>query len=164
LRLGRAAGALLVGLLVATVTARAEDRAALLSAIHSLENPYNLTKPGAHGELGAYQFRASTWRMHTAIPFEQALDREMSDAVAVKHYEWLKRGFEAAKMPASDYNIALAWNGGLSAALNGRAPRAAHQYAQRAVNLASTFTPPPTMVAQAPTMALPALRLVALGE
>ena len=39
------------------VTARAEDRAALLSAIHSLENPYNLTKPGAHGELGAYQFR-----------------------------------------------------------------------------------------------------------
>jgi hypothetical protein len=148
LRLWRAASALGFGFLTAAVAAQADDRvaddrAALLSAIHYLENPRNLTRPGAHGELGAYQFRSSTWRMHTAIPFQQALNRETSDVVAEKHYEWLKRGLEAARVPATNYNIALAWNSGLDAAIRGRAPSAAHKYAQRAVNLVSTFDPAP---------------------
>lgn len=79
--------------------------------------------------------------MHTAIPFRQALNRETSDTVAEKHYEWLKRGLETARVPATNYNIALAWNSGLDAAIRGRAPRAAHAYAQRAVNLVSEFAP-----------------------
>ena len=141
LRLWRAVSALLFGLLAAVVTARADERAVLLAAIHNLENPRDLTRPGPRGELGAYQFRAETWRMHTATPFAHALDRETSDRVAVKHYEWIKRGLEAARVPATNYNIALAWNGGLTAAIKGRAPRAAHNYAQRAVNLASTIAP-----------------------
>src|ERR1043165_7025437 len=94
----RAASALVFGLLTAAIAAKADDRAALLSAIHNIENPRNLTRPGAHGELGAYQFRPTTWQMHTTIPFRQALDRETSDVVAVKHYEWLKRGLEAARV------------------------------------------------------------------
>lgn len=131
-----------VGVSAAALQAHAEDRATLLAAIHNLENPRNLTRPGPRGELGAYQFRASTWRMHTTMPFEQALNREMSDIVAIRHYEWIKRGLLAARMPASTYNIALAWNGGLSATISGRAPRAAHNYAQRAVNFVSAYPPP----------------------
>jgi hypothetical protein len=110
-----------------------------LEAIHQLENPRNSTKPGRFGELGAYQFRSMTWRMHTNVPFQQALNREVSDSIAVKHYEWLKRGLEEARVPATTYNIALAWNGGLSAAISGRAPRRAHDYAARATNLAGEF-------------------------
>src|SRR5690348_1662054 len=90
-RLGRATRALCFGFFTAAVVAHANERAALLLAIHHLENPRNLTRPGAHGELGAYQFRPTTWQMHTAIPFRQALNRETSDTVAEKHYEWLKR-------------------------------------------------------------------------
>ncbi len=104
-----------------------------------MENPNNLTKPGPFGELGAYQFRASTWRMHTTAPHTQALDRQISDTVAVRHYEWLKRGLEAAGKPVTPYNIALAWNGGLSAVLAGKSPAVAHDYAQRATNLAHVF-------------------------
>jgi hypothetical protein len=130
--------------LLGVVTAHASPtRSATLEAIHKLENPRNLTKPGPHGELGAYQFRSTTWRMHTSIPFERALDRAVSDSVAIRHYEWLKRGLEKARIPATPYNIALAWNGGLGAVISGKSPRVAHYYAQRAVNLAATISPPP---------------------
>ena len=123
----------------AVSTASASSRWATLEAIHKLENPQNSPKPGRHGELGAYQFRSMTWRMHTSIPFSRAINRETSDSVAVMHYEWLKKGLEAARKPATPYNIALAWNGGLSAAISGRSPRAARDYAQRAMNLAASY-------------------------
>jgi hypothetical protein len=38
------------------------------------------------------------------------------------------------------YYIALAWNGGLAAATSGRSPRVAHDYAERASNLAAVFS------------------------
>ena len=115
------------------------DRAAILEAIHSLENPRNIRRPGARGELGAYQFREATWRAYTREPFAKALDRSTSDAIAIRHYEWITRQLQAARMPATPYNIALAWNGGVSAAISGRAPKAAHGYAQRAANLTAVF-------------------------
>ena len=131
--------ALLIAVFVSANRAEAASRSATLEAIHKLENPRNSPRPGKHGELGAYQFRSSTWRMHTSVPFQRAIDRSTSDAVAIKHYEWIKKGLEAARVPATPYYIALAWNGGLSAAISGRAPRVAHDYAQRAANLASAF-------------------------
>jgi hypothetical protein len=127
---------------ISVASAHASNRSAFLEAIHQIENPRDLTRPGPCGELGAYQFRASTWRMHTSTPFELALDRSTSDQVAVQHYEWLKRGLEAARMPATTYNMALAWNSGLAAAVNGKSPRSAHRYAQRATNLASALAAP----------------------
>ena len=129
---------------------RADSRWATLEAIHNLENPHNVSRPGPYGELGAYQFRITTWRMHTSLPFSRALDRRYSDLIAVEHYEYLKRQLEAARVPATPYNIALAWNGGLTGAISGRAPRAARDYAQRAANLAATFErPQPQLVASA---------------
>lgn len=77
--------------------------------------------------------------MHTAIPFERAHDRSVSDTVAIAHYEYLKRGLKASRLSATPYNIALAWNSGLGAVVGGRSPRVAHQYAHRAANLASSF-------------------------
>lgn len=132
-----------VALLCATPAAAvAGERWATLQAIHILENPRNVTRPGRYGELGAYQFRLSTWRMHSTAPFKQALDRSESDVVAVRHYEWLKDGLLRARMPVTPYNIALAWNGGLTGTIRGKAPRAAHDYAQRAANLAAEFMRP----------------------
>lgn len=129
-----------------------QERAAVLEAIHQLENPRNLTRPGPRGELGAYQFRVSTWRMHTAEPFQRALERAVSDEVAIRHYEWLKRGLAAARRPVTPYMIALAWNGGLTAAIQGRAPRAAHDYASRAVNLAAVLRREARPPYRAPTL------------
>lgn len=131
-------GVVLIGL-GSMISARAESRWATLEAIHTIENPHNSTRMGPHGELGAYQFREGTWHMYTTIPFSRALDRKTSDQVAVKHYEWIKHQLEVAGVPGSAYNIALAWNGGLDAVVNGHSPRVSHDYAERVVNLATTY-------------------------
>lgn len=120
-------------------TASATTRWATLEAIHRLENPRDLPTPGPCGELGAYQFREQTWRMHTSLPFARALDRRSSDDVAVKHYDWLKRRLEGAGVPATPYAIALAWNGGLDRAVRGKACAATRDYAERVANIAGTF-------------------------
>ena len=113
----------------------AAERTQVLLAIHQVENPANLTRPGPRGELGAYQFRRGTWRMHSQEPFSRANERAVADEVAVKHYEWIKRGLIRAGMEPNAFNIALAWNSGLQAVTSHRAPRASHRYAQRVANL-----------------------------
>lgn len=124
---------LLVGLAGAL---HAAEQWETLQAIHLIENPHNSTRPGAHGELGAYQFRQMTWRMHTQAPFRNALVREHADRVAVAHYDWLAQQLRRNGLQANTYNIALAWNAGIGAVVSGRAPSASHQYARRVVNIA----------------------------
>jgi hypothetical protein len=113
----------------------AAERTQVLRAIHQVENPHNRTQPGPRGELGAYQFRRSTWFMHSQEPFSRANDRTASDAVAAMHYEWIKRGLVKAGMEPSAYNIALAWNGGLQAVTSRRVPASSRRYATRVANL-----------------------------
>jgi hypothetical protein len=114
---------------------KASERWETLEAIHAIENPTDLTSPGPHGELGAYQFRRTTWAMHTTKAFSQALVREQSDMVAVKHYEWIREGLVRNGFEATPYNIALAWNGGLDATVKGHAPRSSKAYAARVTNI-----------------------------
>lgn len=132
--------ATLLVLAVATSRATATERWETLEAIHWIENPRNSPRPGPCGELGAYQFRENTWRMHTSVPFSRAIERPHSDAVAVKHYEWIKRGLTRAGVEVTPYTVALAWNGGLAATVRGRAPRAAHDYAERVSNIATQLS------------------------
>jgi hypothetical protein len=123
------------GLSPSKAAAATSGRTETLEAIHAVENPHDSMQPGRHGELGPYQFRRTTWRMHTRLPFEQALDRDASQEVAIRHYEWLKRGLVRAGMAPTSYNIALAWNGGLTATIRGRTSAASHHYAERVANL-----------------------------
>ena len=135
----RAALAVLGLALLAAVPVRASERWATLQAIHQLENPQDSQQPGNLGELGAYQFREGTWRMHTSVPFQAALDRRVSDAVAVKHYDWLRSELERRGIAVTPYRIALAWNGGIRAATAGHPPASAVDYAHRAANLAADY-------------------------
>jgi hypothetical protein len=115
--------------------AEAADRALILRAINQVENPTNRTGPGPNGELGPYQFRRNTWKMHSDQPFVRANERALADDVAAKHFEWIRRGLIKAGLEPSAFNIALAWNGGLSAVTAGRAPSASLRYARRVANL-----------------------------
>lgn len=125
----------LVGLSSTTVSAL--PRAITLEAIHQIENPRDLKRPGPCGELGAYQFRAETWAQHTQRPFADALDRGCSDHVAAQHYNWICERLVKNGLEASVYNVALAWNAGLNATIRGRAPRRSHDYAMRVGHIAS---------------------------
>ena len=120
-------------------TLKASERWETLEAIHWIENPRNSPRPGLYGELGAYQFREATWRMHTAVPFARAVDRGVSDDVAIRHYEWLKQGLIRNGLEATPYNIALAWNGGLRATVRGTVSPAARDYAERVLNIAQSL-------------------------
>jgi hypothetical protein len=117
------------------VVAQAAGRWETLEAIHWVENPHNSTRLGAHGELGPYQFRQSTWRMYSRRPFYEAINRQYSDEVAVKHYEWLKEGLVHAGLEATPYNIAMAWNAGLDAVVGHHVPSASRAYAEQVNNL-----------------------------
>lgn len=130
---------LLVSVLGFTLKARADDRWETLRAINWVENPTNHTRMGRFGELGPYQFRASTWRMHTRKSFSLATQREAADEVAVIHYEWIKRSLEKAGVDASAFNIAMAWNTGVDNVVNGRAPDVSYDYAERVTNLVQNF-------------------------
>jgi hypothetical protein len=129
----------MVTLLGFTISAEASDRWETLRAINWVENPTNQTAVGRFGELGPYQFRPATWRMHTDKPFRLAIQRDVADEVAVKHYEWIKRTLEQHGVDASVFNIAMAWNCGVDAVLNGRAPSVSYNYAERVSNLVETL-------------------------
>ena len=111
-------------------------RAITLEAIHQIENPHNVARPGPCGELGAYQFRAMTWAQHSRRPFTDALERRWSDEVAGRHYDWLCERLAKNGLEASVYNVALAWNAGLTATVRGKAPKRSHDYAMRVGNIA----------------------------
>jgi len=117
----------------------AANRGETLRAINLVENPSNKTGYGPRGELGPYQFRSSTWHMHTQKSFSLANDRAAADEVAALHYEWIKRGLNEAGIAPNTYNIALAWNCGLTAVVSGRIPAGTYQYATQVSNLAESF-------------------------
>jgi len=127
-----------LSVVVETVEA-SPDRAATLEAIRLIENPRNVSRPGPGGELGPWQFKAETWRMHTGRPFADALDRDEALRVAGRHYDWICRGLAKARLPQDAYHVALAWNSGLGAVIRRQAPSRAHRYAERAANLAETL-------------------------
>jgi hypothetical protein len=135
--LARVALVFALALLCVPSPAFASERWATLEAIHQLENPRDTPEPGPCGELGAYQFREQTWKMHTMAPFSRALDRHSSDAVAVKHYDWIKSELARRGIDASPFNIALVWNGGIKAVLDANPPESVVDYASRAANIAA---------------------------
>ena len=130
---------LLISVLRFTTTAGADDRWETLRAINWVENPTNHTRAGRFGELGPYQFRSGTWRMHTKRPFSEATRREAADEVAVQHYEWLKRTLTKSGVDANAFNIAMAWNCGIDNVLKGRVPAVSYDYATRVTNLVQSF-------------------------
>ena len=111
--------------------ASASDRWETLQAINLVENPTNSTRMGSHGELGPYQFRQATWKMHTKKPFYLATNREEADRIAVKHHEWIREQLVRNGIEPSPYHIALAWNAGVTAAIRKSAPSRSHNYAAR---------------------------------
>jgi hypothetical protein len=132
----RLAQVFVLALLLAPALGHASERWATLEAIHQLENPSDTSRPGPCGELGAYQFREQTWRMHTLAPFRRALDRTLSDAVAVKHYDWIKAELLRRGIAVSPYTVALVWNGGIRAVLDPNPAASIADYAARAANIA----------------------------
>ena len=137
---------LIVGFFVLPATAAATDHIKMLECIAQLETgTVNMRRPcakiGAKGERSAWQISPAVWRVYCASPFPRASsDAKLGLTVAVAHLHWLRLALERAGTPATPYNLALAWNAGLSAALSGKVPAGAHDYAARFVALYESLT------------------------
>ena len=111
------------------------DQSAFLHAIRLVESGDCYDSPrGRCGELGAYQFRLMVWRQHTTAPFSQARTR-FADTVAARHYSWITQRLRANGIEPTSWNIAAAWNSGVSSVVSGAIPAATQDYATRVVNL-----------------------------
>jgi hypothetical protein len=134
---------------------------AMLSGIRVVETQDQLHPPrGKLGERGPYQFRRSTWRMHTSSSFELAENREVADVVAKRHYAWIETQLAAHGIEASPYNVAVAWNAGVNGVIRGTAPAGSHDYANRVLNIASTLVEPAAIPNEMPRPAWQAPVLV----
>ena len=133
----------------------ASERWETLQAINWVENPFNSPKAGPGGELGPYQFRPATWRMYTRKPFALAVERQHSDDVAVRHYEWIKHSLLNSGINPTPFYIALAWNAGIGQVVNGRAPASAYEYASQVNNLVGVLKARQIGASVAKTMAGP---------
>lgn len=131
------------------------ERAETLRAINWVENPTNHTRRGPKGELGPYQFRAQTWRLHTNKSFQLATVREHADEIAVRHYEWIKAGLHDAGIEPTPFNIALAWNSGLGAVQRGQVPTVSYRYAERVANLVESQQANRAAIASMPATGVP---------
>ncbi len=120
--------------LFAATTASADEQKTL-RAIRLVESGDNPEAVGRCGEQGAYQFQQVTWRTHTDLPFSMAHDPATADRIAVLHLVWIQKRLTLAGIAATTYNVALAWNAGVGAVINGRFGASSIRYADRVVAL-----------------------------
>lgn len=96
------------------------DRGTQLAAMSEIESGNNPNKVGRAGELGPYQMGYAAWRQHTRVSFRLARNPEVARTVAERHYDWIVKEFRRHGIEPTAYNVALAWNAGVSAVLSGR--------------------------------------------
>ena len=127
---------LLLVWVAAAISAAADSQEdAFLGATRLRESKDQDWMTGQFGERGSYQFRRSTWRLHTRASFDLAYNREVADSVAHRHYQWLVKTLQRNGIPATAYNIACAWNGGAGNVARGTVSGAAREYAECVNNL-----------------------------
>lgn len=93
-------------------------------------------KIGRAGERSAWQITPAVWAKYSTAPFTRASsDARLGNVVAAAHLRWLRLELRGAGVRVDPFRLALAWNAGLSAAVNDKAPPGARDYAARAVAL-----------------------------
>jgi len=114
--------------------------AAFLRAIKERETGNKWNGPaGKAGELGAYQFKESTWKELSSLPHKEARNPKAADAVAVKFLEKIKAEYKKNGIPVTPYTCALAWNGGIGSVVKDNVSKQAREYGEAVNNLTAYY-------------------------
>lgn len=118
-----------------TLVASQIDESKLLRAIAEVESGTSGARVyrgvGAAGERSAWQITAAVWRRYTRASFQRAsTEVYLPNLIAAAHLRMLRFKVSERFLPDTVRNLALAWNGGLSAARSGGTARQ-RDYAQR---------------------------------
>lgn len=107
--------------------------AALVLALAQIETPNGVPlAPGPAGETGRWQLTPSV-RADRGAELEARHEKVTDEAIARAQVRWLERELVRAGVDPSPFNIALAWNCGLTRTLQGKAPVASYDFATRVV-------------------------------
>lgn len=108
----------------------------LLAVFAQMETPRGIpTHPGAAGETGR-------WALTPAVRHDRGIEiliagTKLNDEnIARAQILWIAKRLEAHHRPVNAFNVALAWNAGVTAEIQGTAPNRAYDYAARASALA----------------------------
>lgn len=109
--------------------------ALLLWAITQVETPYGTpAHPGPAGETGRYGLTPSV-RHDRGRELRAAGIPITDENLARAQVEWIRGRLIANHSPAGLMDIAIAYNAGVTAKVNGRAPDRSYDYGARVVNL-----------------------------
>jgi hypothetical protein len=104
----------------------------VLNAIGAVEDPDHRFAVGAHGERGHWQMKEATWKQYTKLPFDEwADDDEAGRLVALAHLQWLTLELLRAGIEPTPYNLAVAWNAGLTPLVEETYTESTEEYANR---------------------------------
>lgn len=108
---------------------------ALVIALAQAETPHGVpARPGPAGETGRWQLTPAV-RADRGAELRARRVRITDEALATAQVEWLMRELARQQVEPLPFNIALAWNCGLTRSTSGRAPIASYLFAARVVNL-----------------------------
>lgn len=99
--------------------------AVFLRAVALVETGGDAAAIGARGERGAYAM----------LPVVVAQHGGHGSAEAAREVRRIERALQARGVDPLPFNVALAWNAGVTGATTGRAPERSYDYARRVVNL-----------------------------
>jgi len=115
----------------------------LLVAIGMVESNDNPKAIGKAGERSRWQISRDVWKETTGLPFDRAQFDAYAYPVARAHLIALKWRLTEAHVPITVKSLALAWNGGATAAILGKLENAkARAYADRVESLYQTISQP----------------------
>ena len=108
----------------------------LLVAIAQVESGDRPNLIGKNGERSRWQITREVWKEETGLPFDRAKFDAYAYPVARAHLIALKWRLNESHVPITVKNLALAWNGGATAAILGKMANAkARDYAERVERL-----------------------------
>lgn len=94
----------------------ANDDVLFLQAIAAVESGGDDAAIGPCGAISRYQIMPSTWKQHSSWTVSDALNPNLSQAVAIKHLEWLRKTIGRDQGIPADYveyrMLACAWRYG----------------------------------------------------
>ena len=111
--------------------------AALVLALAMVETPNGVpAQPGPYGETGRWQLRKSVRDDRAHDLRCRAIRNPTDEHIATEQVLWIKRNLLFLHIDPNDFNVALAWNAGLSRIALGRGPIPSYDFARRVVALA----------------------------
>lgn len=107
----------------------------MVAALNIAETPGEVpAHPGPAGETGEWQLTPAV-RHDRGAELRARGEAVTDEAIAREQVIWLARELERAGADPLPFNVALAWNCGLTATLEGRAPVRSYHFAIRVENL-----------------------------